>query len=290
MRLLWLGTAILSLSFAALAPTAALAWGAEGHQIIAAIAEARLTPEARERLHAILAADTDPLTPHDVMSEAVWADAYRGAGHKETAAWHYADIELQGGTVAQACPESARSAPGQASQGPSNACVVQKIEEFSAELAAPGTDPHERLLALKYLLHFVGDMSQPLHAADNQDHGGNCVLLSLGGPRTVNLHSYWDTVVVQPLGADPAAAAARLAAEITPEDARAWTAGGPRAWLQDSNRVARTSVYTLHSPAGCGGGAPISLPDGYAEAAARIAAVQLEKAGVRLAALLNQDL
>ena len=61
---------------------------------------------------------------------------------------------------------------------------MDKVREFAAELAAPTTAQAERLLALKYLLHFVGDQHQPLHASDNHDRGGNCVLLALGGART----------------------------------------------------------------------------------------------------------
>ena len=64
---------------------------------------------------------------------------------------------------------------GPASAGSAQDCVVDKIDEFEAELASPSTAPAERLLALKYLLHFIGDLHQPLHASDNEDRGGNCV-------------------------------------------------------------------------------------------------------------------
>jgi hypothetical protein len=134
-------------------------------------------------------------------------------------------------------------------------------------------------------------MHQPLHDGDNHDKGGNCVLLNLGGPRQVNLHSYWDTVVVQDLGDDPQAVAATLTRRITPDNKAAWEKGDPQSWALEGFDIARTAVYTLGSKPGCTSDpTPISLPPGYDKAAREIAAIQLEKAGVRLAAVLNRAL
>jgi S1/P1 Nuclease len=169
--------------------------------------------------------------------------------------------------------------------------VVNKVSEFSKELASPATPPPERLLALKFLLHFVGDMHQPLHDSDNHDKGGNCVLLNLGGPRQVNLHGYWDTVVVRGLGDDAQAAAETLAGRITPQDKAAWEKGDPQSWAMEGFDLARTVIYTLGSKPGCDRDqSPISLPPGYDETARKTAAIQLEKAGVRLALVLNRSL
>ena len=266
------------------------AWGYEGHEIVALIARAELTPAVRAKVDALLAQDQDPLTAHDMAAEATWADAYRSAGHRETAQWHFVDLELDGPDLHAAC--FGEPAPAQpASAGPAQDCVVDKVREFVAELASPATAQPERLLALKYLLHFVGDLHQPLHASDNHDRGGNCVPVSLGGSRTVNLHAYWDTVVVQALGSDPATVAATLDARITPAQRAAWQQGDPAAWATDSNQVARSTAYTVGSPPGCqSDAAPIALPTGYDATAQAVAALQLEKAGVRLAMVLNTAL
>ena len=273
-----------------LAPTSALAWGFEGHEIVASIARARLTPAVRAKVEALLAADTGTLTGHDMASEATWADAWRGAGHLETAQWHFVDIELDHPDLKTACFGNP-SADQPASAGPAQDCVVDKIDEFSTELAAPATSPGERLLALKYLLHFVGDVHQPLHASDHEDRGGNCVRISLGDQRTSNLHSYWDTGVLQPLGSDPQAAAATLNARISPSQAQAWSKGTATDWAQEAFRVAKTAAYTLDTPAGCGQDAsPVPLPSSYVSIAQPAANLQLEKAGVRLAWVLNRDL
>ena len=282
--------ALLILPLVAL-PTPALAWGYEGHEVIADIARDLLTPAVRARVDALLAADTDTLTAHDMASEATWADAYRSAGHRETAQWHFVDQELDHPDLRSAC-FGFPLAGGPASAGPAQDCVVDKVEEFEAELAAPATAPAERLLALKYLLHFVGDLHQPLHASDNRDRGGNCVRISLGGPRTTNLHAYWDTSgTIEPLGSDPREIATRLEAQITPAQRVAWETGDPRTWGQESYQVARTVAYTLNSPSGCDPNAsPISLPAGYAERAQAAAAIQLDRAGVRLALELSRAL
>ena len=274
-----------------LLPSPTLAWGYEGHEIVATIARAELTPSVRAKVDAILAADTDTLTGPDIVSRATWADAWRSAGHRETAQWHFVDTELDGPDLKAAC-FGYPTANGPASAGPATDCVIDKIREFMSELASPTTAPAERLLALKYLLHFVGDVHQPLHASDNHDRGGNCVLISLGGSRTVNLHSYWDTAVVEAaVGKDVAAAASTLQARIRPAERAQWGRGDPASWATEAFQVARSTAYTIGSLPGCrSDAAPIAIPPGYAEAAQAAALIQLQRAGVRLAMVLNTAL
>ena len=128
---------------------------------------------------------------------------------------------------------------------------MDRLNAFETELANPATPQAERIVALKFVLHFVGDLHQPLHVSDNQDHGGNCVRLALGAPRTTNLHSYWDTGLITPMGTDPVAIAERLRAEITPQARAAWAKGDSKAWALESFGVAKNVVYTFGSPAGC---------------------------------------
>jgi hypothetical protein len=275
---------------ALLVPAPAAAWGYEGHETIAVIARTYLTPATRARVDAILATDTDTLTKPDMISRATWADAWRAAGHRETADWHFVDNELDHPDLESACFGFPKPLDP-ASAGPAQDCVIDRIEAFEAELANPGTSPPERLLALKYLLHFVGDVHQPLHASDNHDRGGNCVTVSLGGSRTINLHSWWDTTIVQELGAEPASLAATLVLRITHTQKAAWEKGTAKDWAAESYQVARSAAYTLGSPAGCNSDpTPIALPAGYDARAKAAASIQLERAGVRLALLLNRAL
>ncbi len=276
----------IALLLALSAPAPAYAWGNEGHEAIARIARSYLTPAARAWVDAILASDSDTLTTSDMAARATWADVWRGS-HRFTASWHFADIELEGGSLDAACfgfpPRQ-----GLASEGPAQDCVVAKIEQFTRELRDPATSDAERRLALKFVLHFVGDVHQPMHAADHQDRGGNCVRVALGGTRTVNLHSYWDTVVIAEIAPDAQTLAATLRGRITPAQVATWSTGVPRGWARESFALAKSAAYTLGSPAGCDRDtAPVPLPNGYDARARDVAAIQIEKAGVRLAQLLN---
>ena len=278
--------AIFVVATAVAASQPAFAWGDKGHEIIAAIARDRLTPKAKAWVDVILATDTDTLTAPDMVSRATWADKWRN-GHRETASWHFVDLELPDPGLKTACfGYPAASEPPSA--GPAQDCIVDKLGEFEKELGNPSTAPAERVLALKFVLHFVGDIHQPLHASDNEDRGGNCVPVSLGGQRTSNLHSFWDTIVLTSLGDDPAAIAKALEADITPDEAKAWSAGPAEAWAEESYAVAKSDVYSIGSPSGCvSDRAPIELSDAYQAHALVTARTQIEKAGVRLAWVLN---
>lgn len=283
------GLAVIAATAAMSFPVAALAWGYEGHEVVAAIARGYLTPQVRLKVDQMLAADEDTLTAHDMLNEATWADSYRNS-HKETSSWHFVDIELDHPDLKEACFGFPASGPV-ASQGPARDCIVDKLAEFSKELGDPATPAAERLMALKFVLHFVGDIHQPLHDSDNHDKGGNCVLLSFGGLRVINLHSYWDTVAVSGLGDDPQTVATMLAGRVTPADKAAWEKGDPQSWALEGFDIAKTKIYTIGSSPGCAiDPSPRGLTAGYQEMARQVVSIQLEKAGVRLAAVLNRTL
>jgi len=116
-------------------------------------------------------------------------------------------------------------------------------------------------------------------------------LLNLGGQRTQNLHAYWDTAVVEASGTDPARVAIELRANVTPAQRQQWQQGSPSDWTQEAFHVARSTAYTIGSPPSCQQDAtPIPLPPGYSKRAQAAAAVQLERAGVRLGVVLNRAL
>jgi hypothetical protein len=278
------------------------AWGRMGHEVSALIAYHYLTPAARKKLDALLASDPDTLTAPDFASRSSWADSYR-AVNRETSKWHYIDTELDRPNLGSACFGLPKLQPGQpASDGPAEDCVVNKVEEFASELRDPATPRAERLLALKFLIHFVGDIHQPLHAGDHDDRGGNCVRVEgAPGELSSNLHAFWDTTVVEHLGSSSGSVAATLGSRITPRDVAAWTQRGPsnsttvakavEAWAWESFRVAKTVAYALPALPGCDRHvARVDLSPAYEARADGAAAVQLERAGVRLAWLLNQEL
>ena len=280
----------LAAALAALICSQALAWGDLGHEVTALIAYRHLSPTARAALDALLASDTDTLTAGDFASRATWADKYRNA-HRETAAWHFVDIEIDRPDLKDACFGFPTLQGGQsASQGPAQDCVVNKIDEFAAELKNPSTSAAERLLALKFLIHFMGDLHQPLHAADHHDRGGNCIGLSPPQGAQNNLHAYWDVNVVKALGQSAAQIAGQLDARLSAADITAWTRGTPQSWAMDTFEVGRHDAYALPSMPTCQSGGSVALPPAYMAQAEKDAATQLLKAAVRLAAVLNDAL
>jgi hypothetical protein len=275
----------------------AWAWGDEGHRIVALIAQTHLTPSARQQIDAMLAADTDPLTAHDMINAATWADRYRDsdrntpsrARYLGTRNWHFVDIERFNPDFNKACfhhPGLPVGVP--ASAGPANSCVVDKIDQFTAELANPATDPRERVMALKFLLHFVGDLHQPLHAADDHDQGGNKKGVSTNGIAPGNLHHYWDTEFIRLMSPDANQVAATLTVNITPAQRAEWATGRPADWAKQSYELARDHAYGLLPPPNPSGN--FLLTDAYVEQAKHDVALQLSRAGVRLAVVLNSAL
>ena len=280
-------------------PLPAAAWGNEGHEIIATIAYARLLPAVRKRVDKILAMDKDTLTAPGFASRATWADRYRDSDrgttqvhYLQTRAWHFVDIEIDGGSLGAACPADPPIVT--ASSGPAADCVVNKIGQFFAELADSKTPAVEKRLALKFLLHFVGDVHQPLHASDHRDAGGNDVAILYPGIRTAsNLHAYWDTRLVRLLGADPRAVGATIAGTIAPADAASWASLSPALWAIESNEEARNTAYQLGDQAigtDSKGLEVIELSPSYDARALPVVRQQLAKAGVRLADTLNAAL
>lgn len=266
----------------------ALAWGELGHEVTALIAYRHLTVKARTALDALLASDDDRLTKPDFASRAAWADKYRLA-HRETSTWHFVDIEIEQPDMATACFGFPPLAAGQvASQGPAQDCIVNKIEEFFGELQNKTTPPAERLLAFKFLIHFVGDLHQPLHAADHADRGGNCVALS-PAPEAgdQNLHAYWDVGAVAALGRSAQQIAARLDAGITNDDLNAWTRGNARTWALESFALGQKDAYALAARPTCQSPGSTALSAAYQSQARQDAALQIEKAAIRMAGLLN---
>src|ERR1700731_4481412 len=144
-------------------PARALAWGSEGHRIVAEIAEQYLEPATARQVRELLAIENATT----LAQVSTWADEIRPQ-RRETARWHFVDIPIHPPPGTPAAYDPGRDCPG-------NDCVVAAIERFAAVLRDKTAAPRERLEALKLVVHFVGDAHQPLHCADNNDRGGNAI-------------------------------------------------------------------------------------------------------------------
>jgi len=301
--------AILCFTLGALAHQAtALAWGDRGHRIIAAIAYEQLVPEARREADALLADDRgDKLTAPDFISRAAWADMLlldrktpSKTWYNATRFWHFAEFEIDAGTLFRACYGLRPLPSGKpASRGPAKDCVASKVEQFAAELRDPAIDRKEKILALKFLVHLVGDLHQPLHVADNDDVFGNAIKVrpasDLKKKSEVNLHEYWDVVLVDRALAGPdeteRAAARRIASAFPADQVKRALSGGPREWLLETVEVARNVVYDFSGQRRVRDGfrsSELFVDASYDARALPAVNEQLAKAGFRLARLLNQ--
>ena len=163
---------------------------------------------------------------------------------------------------------------------PHDDCVVAKIEAFARVLADRDAPERQRLEALKYLVHFVADVHQPLHASDHHDRGGNNVQVIFMGYPT-NLHSVWDSGILAPaMKGDERGYALKLVREITPAEREQWSQGDPVSWANESHRIAADAIYGELPHSGL-------LPDSYQTKALPVVNKQLERAGLRLGYILN---
>jgi len=209
----WARAASAAIAAALLAASqAALAFGGVGHRLIAEMAEARLSPAARAEATRLLA--QEPAST--LVSISTWADENRSLG---TARWHY--VNFHRGEPCQYQP---------ARLCIEGDCVVGALEKQIALLASAANDA-ERLLALKYVVHLVADVHQPLHAGFFDDRGGNSFQLQ-AFDRGTNLHSLWDTgmLINWPGGED----AFKLAVKAAPAPA---AQGAPALWAEESCRI-----------------------------------------------------
>ncbi len=164
---------------------------------------------------------------------------------------------------------------------PRGNCIVAEIDKLIFTLQHDKHPSWQRLEALKFLVHFMGDIHQPLHAADDHDRGGNDDAVTFMRRKT-NLHAVWDSGILEAAGAsgDERAYALRLARSITPEQLKRWRVGTGAWWADEGHGVAVKVIYGTLPHTG-------ALPDGYETVALPIVDEQLEKAGVRLAMVLN---
>jgi hypothetical protein len=243
------------------------AWGPEGHNLVARLAEAHLTAAARAKVAEILGPGVT------LASIASWPDQIRRA-RPETAPWHYTDIPIDRPhlDLEHDCPKGD--------------CAIAKIEEFTKVLGDPAAQPQQRREALLFIVHFVGDMHQPLHSSDNKDKGGNNVPTDFFG-KPLNLHSVWDSGLLARMG-DEDKLFARFSRDLTPKRQKKWAKGTVRQWAEESHEASQKIVYGKLPKVAAGTPEPIG--EVYERAADPLIRQQIEKAGVRLAAVLNAAL
>jgi hypothetical protein len=257
---------------AALIPSPALAWGKTGHRVVAAIADTQLSGLARAHVEEILG-------PGETLDEAAtWPDEMRSAPgdfwQKTATPWHY--VTLNGIIYDHA---------------PSEGDALEALNRFSKTLQDPQASLADKQLALRFIVHLVGDLHQPLHNGKCCDKGGNDVKVTFFGKPT-NLHAVWDAQLVDEEQLSFTELAAKLERHMSSRQLIDWWDINPRDWISESAEI-RDALYPGPARPKKGEkrrkGQP-PLPDlsyAYVYKFTPVMERRLSQGGVRLAAYLN---
>ena len=269
----------LALLAGALIAGPALAWNARGHAAVAALAESQLSADARAQVGALLADDLDrfgqPSGRRSLAAVASWPDEIRAEATRTDPdafrGWHVRGNPVCGDRLGR-CPQGH--------------CVDQLILRYSAVLRDAAQPLRARNEALKWVVHLVGDVHQPLHSGVNPNGGrARVVLAGINLPPGTSLHNIWDGALL-----DAALAGWQTSAQPVPVPAL--VGDGPTAWMLEARDVALAHVYQPLPGFACGVrlAEPLLLDTGYQRASVPVIRQQIERAGQRLARLLNEAL
>jgi hypothetical protein len=261
------------------------AWGPSGHRIVALVAMKHLTPQARAQVKAILGDET-------LADVANWADDVREE-RPETARWHFVNLPRSASAFSRTrdCAD-VDGGPG---------CAVTAIERFAAVLSDASSTPGARADALKFIVHFVGDIHQPLHVSFADNRGGNNIKVKFFN-RDSNLHKVWDSGIIGRAGLSDAEFASELEFELrgkTGEEEFGLTgtttrqrvaqvqAGTIDSWANESFALAKSNAYDSVPE---NSNPPPRLGQPYYDTNWPVVDFQLIRGGLRLARILNDSL
>jgi hypothetical protein len=269
-----------------LAPAPAAAWWEYGHETVATIAEMNAAPATRREISRLLGQsrllETPTCSAATIEAASIWPDCIKQLRDRFSYAspWHYQNVDI--------CrPFDQESACRDGN------CVSAQIERQTRLLADDALPVRERIMALAFLVHFMGDLHQPLHAGDRGDLGGNRFGADYGiiSGRT-NLHTIWDGYLADRSISTPIGEAAGLLAEMPAADRDAARLGTVTDWARESWQAARDFAYGTMLPDPC---APIPavrpvLRDEQIRTLIPVVRRQVTRGGLRLARLLDEAL
>ena len=234
------------------------AWGPQSHKVIGYIAELNLSPEAKNFI-------AREFNINNLSDVSIWADIMKKK-RKNERPWHYTNIKEGEWVYVQErdCPDSN--------------CLVEKIKTFSKIAADTPTLFIERRDALKYLVHFVGDVHQPLHLGNLKDRGGGRIRIFYSGKNT-SLHYLWDGGLIDWKKESLVEYAAHLNFRVLDSEKSEWLSPKINEWANEARSLALKYAYSLEEG---------KLSKKYIKRGIEILNQRMVQAGVRLAGLLNQ--
>jgi nuclease S1 len=275
-------TSVLWLALGISASPSLFAWGVQGHRLVGAIAANHLSPIPKRNVEWLLAPETLP-------GVASWADEVQG-GITQTSPWHYVNIPADAKSYDRDrdCPRQ----PGVTAGSRNDAwrdCIVDRIRYHEERLADTKLDRVDRATALKFLVHFVGDIHQPLHASAIE-RGGNGILVRVFGsdtcgsdpvrPSPCNLHGVWDSSLIAHRGLDDRAFAAVLERRIRDDGLLRKPIGTAAEWAMESLVISNAILLPQQG----------IVDEAYYSKHLSTIEQRLALAGARLAQVLNRAL
>jgi hypothetical protein len=238
-----------------------ISWGSEGHHAVAKIAENHLTPKTQQAIKALLGNQSLP----DVST---WADEIRSnPDYKYTAAWHY--VNVPAGLTFDQFADAVKNMP--------QANVYKMVVRCVLDLKNPTGSKSSKVTALKYLVHLVGDLHQPMHVSRAEDKGGNDISITFMGNDS-NLHSLWDSGIISNEGLTYQKMATAYDT-ATPEQITKWQNDPLMVWLWESYQIAEILYKeTAENP---------KFDQDYYQSHLPIVQNRIAKGGIRLAGILN---
>lgn len=264
---------------AMLAPANAFAWGSEGHRVSGLVAAELLTPRARIRLNDLIpGADLGDIANYIDLNRTTLSQLIPNSDK-----WHYDNQPVcQTQSFEEYCPKGE--------------CASARVPVLIKVLADFSNPPEIRAMAARFLVHIVGDIHQPLHAADDGDAGANFKNVLLPGATNARrLHAVWDTDLVRLTlrGTSEREYAQQLLGRYRSKEMRDWQKSDIRDWMNESYELSKSVTYAKLPSFVCREpwtATPVELSQTYVNAAVEVIPAQLAKAGARIAAVLNRAL
>ncbi|MGB3470380.1 MAG: S1/P1 nuclease [Erythrobacter sp.] len=243
-------------------PAQSLAWGQLGHRVTGELAQERINGRTAAEIALILGEE-------DLAEASTWADEQRSNPapfwQREAGPYHYVTVP-DGQTYDETGP-------------PEEGDALSALARFAQTVRDPQVRREDKALALRFIIHIVGDVHQPLHAGNGTDRGGNDIEVRWFGEAT-NLHSVWDSRMIEGQGLSYTEYTSWLGRRIEPAQTIAWWQPDPKVWIGESVEL-RGTIYPASSPGAA------DLGYGYQYQHLATAETRLQQGGVRLAAYLD---
>lgn len=243
---------------------ALISWGVTGHRTIGRIAANHLSPQASAAIRELLGNET-------LAEASTWADEVRNQpNYKHTAPWHYINLPL-----GLSEPDFEKAVKGMTQENVYGAVLQQE-----QVLSSTASSREQKIEALKFIVHFIGDLHQPMHVSREEDKGGNTIQVNYAGVGT-NLHALWDSKLLDHLGLDDQQLAQKCD-QVSAAQVAAWQSDPLIKWIWESYEISSklyAEIDAMNSR---------SIDDSYYQAHIQIIQQRIEMAGVRLAGVLNR--